>query len=90
MLADSDLVDLARADFQAVLKQNPHDPVALHHLAQMEFQERNIPAERLVASGHAFHRPLAPNTTPEGRAQNRRIEISLVPPPVPEDRPAQR
>ena len=54
------------------------------------FQERHIPAERLVASGHAFHRPLAPNTTPEGRAQNRRIEISLVPPPVPEDRPVQR
>ncbi len=54
------------------------------------FQERHIPAERLVASGHAFHRPLAPNTTPEGRAQNRRIEISLVPLPVPEDRPAQR
>jgi chemotaxis protein MotB len=54
------------------------------------FQERNIPAERLVASGHAFHHPLAPNTTPEGRAQNRRIEISLVPLPVPEDRPAQR
>lgn len=46
MLADSDLPDLARADFQAVLKQNPHDPVALHHLAQMEFQERNIPAAR--------------------------------------------
>src|SRR5712691_830366 len=54
------------------------------------FQEHNIPAERLVASGHAFHRPLAPNTTPEGRAQNRRIEISLVPPPVLEDRPVQR
>jgi len=49
------------------------------------FQERHIPAERLVASGHAFHRPLAPNTTPEGRAQNRRIEISLVPLPVPEN-----
>jgi chemotaxis protein MotB len=49
------------------------------------FQERKIPAERLVASGHAFYRPLAPNTTPEGRAQNRRIEISLVPLPVPED-----
>jgi len=44
----------------------------------------------LVASGHAFHHPLVPNTTPEGRAQNRRIEISLVPPPVPEDRPAPR
>ena len=54
------------------------------------FQERNLPAERLVASGHAFHRPVAPNTTPEGRAQNRRIEISLIPPPVLEDRPAQR
>src|SRR2546425_1243268 len=49
------------------------------------FQERHIPAERLVVSGHAFYRPLAPNTTPEGRAQNRRIEISLVPLPVPEN-----
>jgi len=49
------------------------------------FQERTIPAERLVVSGHAFYRPLAPNTTPEGRAQNRRIEISLVPLPVPEN-----
>jgi chemotaxis protein MotB len=54
------------------------------------FQERNIPAERLAACGHAFFRPLAPNNTPEGRAQNRRMEISLAPPPVPEDRPAQR
>jgi chemotaxis protein MotB len=34
---------------------------------------------RLVATGYGQYRPLAPNDTPEGRAQNRRIEIVLVP-----------
>ncbi|MFQ5896840.1 MAG: OmpA family protein [Candidatus Methylomirabilia bacterium] len=40
-----------------------------------------IPAERLAAAGFAEYRPVAPNTTSEGRAQNRRIEIILAPLP---------
>lgn len=39
----------------------------------------NIPGERLTASGFAEFRPIADNSTPEGRAQNRRIQIILVP-----------
>ena len=35
--------------------------------------------ERLSACGYGFYRPLAPNDTEEGRRQNRRIEIILVP-----------
>lgn len=39
----------------------------------------NIPGERLSASGFAEFRPIADNSTPEGRAQNRRIQIILAP-----------
>jgi chemotaxis protein MotB len=39
----------------------------------------NVPGERLSASGFAEFRPIAENSTPEGRAQNRRIQIILAP-----------
>ncbi len=38
-----------------------------------------IDPTRLVATGYGQHHPVAPNDTPEGRAENRRIEIVLVP-----------
>jgi chemotaxis protein MotB len=38
-----------------------------------------VPAERLVASGHGEHQPIARNDTVAGRARNRRIEILLTP-----------
>ncbi len=39
----------------------------------------NVPGERLSAAGFAEFRPIADNSTPEGRAQNRRIQIILAP-----------
>ncbi len=38
-----------------------------------------IDPTRLVATGYGEHHPIAPNDAPERRAQNRRIEIVLVP-----------
>lgn len=38
-----------------------------------------VDPKRLVAAGYGEFRPKASNDTPEGRAQNRRIEIILVP-----------
>ncbi len=38
-----------------------------------------IPGERISACGYGEHRPLADNGNPQGRAQNRRIQIDLVP-----------
>ncbi|MFW5823598.1 MAG: flagellar motor protein MotB [Marinobacter sp.] len=38
---------------------------------------RQIPAERVIAAGRAETQPLAPNTTEENRARNRRVEISI-------------
>ena len=34
---------------------------------------------RVIASGHSFYDPLDSNSTPEGRAKNRRTEIILSP-----------
>ena len=34
-----------------------------------------VPQERMIAAAYGEHRPVAPNDTPQGRAQNRRIEI---------------
>jgi len=38
-----------------------------------------LPGERLVAAGYSKYQPVAANDTAEGRARNRRIQISLVP-----------
>lgn len=40
--------------------------------------EVGIPGERLSAVGYGEYRPIATNSTPEGRAQNRRIQIVLT------------
>ncbi len=41
--------------------------------------EQGVPANRISAAGYADTQPVASNDSPEGRAQNRRIEIVLVP-----------
>lgn len=40
---------------------------------------RGIAASRLVAKGYGSAKPLAPNTTPTGRARNRRVELTPLP-----------
>ncbi|SHK15846.1 OmpA/MotB family protein [Thermocrinis minervae] len=42
------------------------------------FIAKGISPSRLKAAGYADTRPIAPNTTPEGRAQNRRVEIVIL------------
>ncbi len=43
--------------------------------------EVGLPGERLIAAGYSEYRPVADNETAEGKAQNRRIQIQLVPMP---------
>ena len=42
-------------------------------------EKGEISPERLTASGFSYYKPVASNETEEGRKQNRRIEIMLVP-----------
>lgn len=41
--------------------------------------QRGVEPQRLYAVGYGLTRPIADNSTPEGRAQNRRVEILIVP-----------
>jgi chemotaxis protein MotB len=56
------------------------------------FAENGVLPERMVAAGYGEFRPVEPNNTPEGRARNRRVIITLLtsaselrtdPPPAP-------
>lgn len=39
--------------------------------------ERGVDPTRISVQGYAYHRPLRPNTSPENRESNRRVEIRL-------------
>jgi len=42
------------------------------------FQESGISPERLVAIGRAANQPVAANDSPDGRARNRRVSITVL------------
>jgi outer membrane protein OmpA-like peptidoglycan-associated protein len=42
---------------------------------------RGVAPQRLTAVGYGESRPLASNSSAEGRAANRRVELDLIPPP---------
>jgi outer membrane protein OmpA-like peptidoglycan-associated protein len=42
-------------------------------------QQESIPAARLAVKGHGKTMPVAENTTAEGRARNRRVEVVIAP-----------
>jgi len=52
------------------------------------FIEHGVAAGRLTVVGSAANHPVAPNDTPEGRARNRRMTVTLMSPAM--ERPAQQ
>ena len=48
-------------------------------IARILIKDHSVNPTRITASGRGENEPIAPNSTPEGRAQNRRTEIILEP-----------
>lgn len=48
-------------------------------------EEAGIDPARLSAAGYGEYHPIADNSTPEGRARNRRIDIVIMPRPILDD-----
>ena len=42
-------------------------------------RNQGVANNRLIVVGYGPHRPIASNNTPEGRQQNRRVELTLSP-----------
>jgi chemotaxis protein MotB len=49
------------------------------HIARLFLDLHAIPADRLSAAGYAEFHPVASNDTAEGRAQNRRVDLVVLP-----------
>lgn len=47
-------------------------------LVQMMIDQYHIAPERLAAAGYAQYHPVASNATPQGRQQNRRVDVVVV------------
>ena len=61
------------AEYNQKLSERRASTVALY------LHSRGVAQERLAAIGHGENRPVAGNNTAEGRARNRRVEITLDP-----------
>ncbi|HTJ30015.1 MAG TPA: flagellar motor protein MotB [Acidobacteriaceae bacterium] len=49
------------------------------HIARIFLASNAIPPERLSAAGYAEFHPIASNDTPQGRAENRRVDLIVAP-----------
>lgn len=49
------------------------------NIAQLLLELNAVPPQRLSAAGYAEYHPVASNATPEGRAQNRRVDLVILP-----------
>ncbi|MCL2101058.1 MAG: OmpA family protein [Fibromonadales bacterium] len=63
--------DRGSADFNQKLSEQRANAVMLYLV------ERGIDSNRLEAVGHGLTRPVADNSTDEGRAKNRRVELVI-------------
>lgn len=60
-------------------------------LIQLLITKYGIPPSHLSAAGYGEFHPVAANTTPDGRAQNRRLDVVILAPflPLPQTQPAE-
>ena len=77
---DRDVVVEGHTDAQGARGYNMDLGLKRAESVRAHFVSRGIQPERVKAAGIGPDRPISDNKTPEGRAQNRRVEIIVSPP----------
>ncbi len=49
------------------------------HVVKFALADRGVDAGRVTTMGFGLENPVASNTTPDGRAENRRVELHIIP-----------
>jgi outer membrane protein OmpA-like peptidoglycan-associated protein len=87
---NKELVSLLKDNPQLIIEIGSHtDDVGSNEYNQKLSQQRaesvvnylianGIPKEKMLARGYGESKPIAPNTTPEGRQKNRRTEFKII------------
>lgn len=67
-----------------------NDPLSVRRAASVRdyLTARGVATHRIAIDGRGSHEPIADNTTPSGRAQNRRVEIFVAEPAPSQPAPA--
>jgi outer membrane protein OmpA-like peptidoglycan-associated protein len=76
-LPDTDITVLGHTDNVGTAEANQKVSDNRANAVSNYLQGKGIAKERIIAEGHSFNDPVADNSTAEGRAQNRRVEIYI-------------
>ena len=76
-LPDTDITVLGHTDNVGTAEANQKVSDNRANAVSNYLQGKGISKERIIAEGHSYNDPVADNSTAEGRAQNRRVEIYI-------------
>ena len=76
-LPDTDITVLGHTDNVGTAEANQKVSDNRANAVSNYLQNKGIAKSRIVAEGHSYNDPVADNSTAEGRAQNRRVEIYI-------------
>ena len=76
-LPDTDITVLGHTDNVGSAEANQKVSDNRAAAVSKYLQGKGIAKERIIAEGHSYNDPVADNSTAEGRAQNRRVEIYI-------------
>ena len=76
-LPDTDITVLGHTDNVGSAEANQKVSDNRANAVSSYLQGKGIAKSRIVAEGHSYNDPVADNSTAEGRAQNRRVEIYI-------------
>ncbi|WP_199609105.1 OmpA family protein [Flocculibacter collagenilyticus] len=73
LVVEGNTDSVGAAEYNMTLSQKRADSIASY------LQTQNIHPKRLATEANGEHQPIASNQTAEGRSQNRRVELKIIP-----------